>query len=149
MFQFVGKHLFVIFFATVFFVFSAIAGPGLFLIFCYRHYFKEGNVAWMMISCLTIGLPVNLVFYFLYRLLFKMDTQDNRSVPPEIRIIFFAVVLMYCGFAFVLPCAVKLIIPTLSPLEGMLILVGFHLVGVVAAVIYCIIEIVKCRPTEE
>jgi|ADGO01.1.fsa_nt_gi hypothetical protein len=145
MFQSIRRHLPERFFAAVFLVFSVVAGPGLFLSFFYGHYLSTSYLAWRIVLSAVIGLPVNFTLYFLYRILFKLDSGNDGNILPEIKILFRAIVSMFCGFAFVLPCAVKFVIPILCPLEGMLILVTVHFVGVTSAVIHCMREITMNR----
>lgn len=143
-----GKYLFEKFFATIFAIFSIVVSPCCFLRLFYGEYFRTTNLAWATICSSIVGLPITVSFYFLYRLLFKMDTPNDK-IDKGIRICFRGVIAMYCGFAFVVPCAVKLVIPTLSALEGILFSIAIHLVGVLSAVVFCIMEILHSRRSEE
>jgi hypothetical protein len=142
-----GKYLFERFFTTIFTIFSIVVNPYCFLCLFYGEYFKTANLAWATVCSSIVGLPITVGFYFLYRLLFKIDTQSDK-IDRGIRICFRGVIAMYCGFAFVVPCTVKLVIPTLSPLEGILFSIAIHLVGLLSAVVFCIMEILNSRRRE-
>jgi hypothetical protein len=127
-------------FAGIFILLGCVATPVDFL-----WNFQLGSVinielAWMVFGGAVIGVSIYLACYSLNRMLFNIDHIPEQYVVPELEFFFRIVTAAYCGFAFIVPNLLKIVIPCLSMLQGISIVIFVHAMGLLPAVLFNIIK---------